>query len=71
MCEHAMPVTGAVVAKFHPVSYGGSFRFSFVLAPLSKALVVGFALQRLNVSLYEFQSKIYLITPDFLNRLPY
>ena len=59
-----MPLKGVVVSKFHPVSYGGSFRFSFVLAPVSKALVVGFALQRLNVS-REFQSKIYLITPDF------
>ena len=65
MCGHAMPLKGVVVEKFHPVSYGGFFRFSFVLAPVSKALVVGFALQRLNVSLYEFQSKIYLITPDF------
>ena len=26
-----------LVAKFHPVSYGGSFRFSFVLTPVSKA----------------------------------
>ena len=56
-----MLITGAVVAKFHPVSYGGSIRFSFVLAPVSKA----FALQRLFVSLCEFQSKIYLIMPDF------
>ena len=35
MCGHALPVTVAVVAKFHPVSYGGSIRFSFVLATLS------------------------------------
>ena len=60
-----MPVTGTVLAKFHPLSYGGSFRFSFVLTPVSKAFVIGFALQRLNVSLCVFQSKIYLITPDF------
>ncbi len=32
-----MPVTGAMVAKFHPVSYGGSFRVSFVIVPVSKA----------------------------------
>ena len=31
VCGHAMPVTGAVVAKFHPVSYGGSIRLSFVI----------------------------------------
>ena len=60
-----MPVTGAVVAKFHPVSYGGSIRFYFVLAPVSKAFRYRICLQRLNVSLCEFRSKIYLITPDF------
>jgi len=32
-----MPVTGAVVAKFHPVSFGGSIRFSFALTTVSKA----------------------------------
>ena len=37
VCGHAMPVPAAVVAKFHPVSYGGSFKFSFVLAPVSIA----------------------------------
>ena len=37
VCGHAVPVTGAVVATFHPVSYGGSIRFSFVLASVSKA----------------------------------
>ena len=66
MCGHAIPVTGAVVVKFHPVSYGGSFRLSFVLTPVSKAFGhIGFSLQRLYVSLSEFQIKIYLITPDF------
>ena len=50
-----MPVTGAVVAKFHPVSYGGSIRFSFVIAPVSKAFGnIGFDLQRFYVSLCEF-----------------
>ena len=36
-CGQAMLVTGVVVVKFHPVSYGGCFRLSFVLAPVSKA----------------------------------
>jgi len=27
VCGHAMPVTGAVVAKFHPLFYGGSIGF--------------------------------------------
>ena len=36
MCGHAVPVTGTVVAKFHPVSYGGFIRFSFVLTPVYK-----------------------------------
>ena len=33
-----MPVTGAMVAKFHPISYGGSIRFSFILVTVSKAI---------------------------------
>ena len=37
VCGHAMPVLGAVVAKFHPVSYGGFIRFSFVFTSVSKA----------------------------------
>ena len=65
MCVRAMPVTGAVVAKFHPVPYGGSFRFSFVLTSVSKSFGYRISLQRLYVSLSEFQIKIYLITPDF------
>ena len=31
-----LSVTGAMVAKFHPISYGGFIRFSFVLVPVSK-----------------------------------
>ena len=32
-----MPVTGAVVAKFHPASYGGFIRISFGLVTVSEA----------------------------------
>ena len=32
-----MPVTGAIVAKFHSAPDGGSIRFSFVLTPVSEA----------------------------------
>ena len=58
-----MPVMVAVVAQFHPVSYGGFIRFSFVLVLVSKAF--GDRICFTKVSLFDFQSKIYLITPDF------
>ena len=35
-----MPVTGTVVTKFHPVTYGGFIRFAFVLMAVSKAIVL-------------------------------
>ena len=37
VCGHAVPVTGALVAKFNSVCNGGFSRFSFVLATVSKA----------------------------------
>ena len=33
-----MPVIGAMVAKFHPLSYGDFIRFAFVLATVSKVI---------------------------------
>ena len=57
---HAMPVRGVVAAKFRPVYYGGSIRFSFVLAPVSKAFVCWICFVKIYVSLCEFQSKILL-----------
>ena len=41
-----MPAAGAVVAKFHPGSHGGSIRFSFVLTPVSKAFGDGVCLTK-------------------------
>ena len=38
VCGHTIPAAGAVVEKFHPVSYGGFIRFCLVLTTVSKVI---------------------------------